>query len=170
MNDAATLQVFLAHRAALVDYAASIVGSRERAEDIVQDAWLRFAAAAQPDVAQPAHYLYRIVRNLALDTIRRQALENRYAAPFDEAAECGDGRPSPEAQAVTRDELRAAAEALAELPERTRHAFELVRLHGESLQQAALRLGVSVSLVHQLVRSALMHCEARLRAGQGRAP
>ena len=35
--------LYVAHRSALIDYAARILGSREAAEDIVQDAYLRFA-------------------------------------------------------------------------------------------------------------------------------
>lgn len=158
------LQAFVAHRRALIDYAASVLGSADRAEDVVQEAWLRFESATHGEVEQPVHYLYRIVRNLALDLLRRQALEGRHAAPFDDAIEIDSGAPGPERQVISQDELSRFAAALAELPERTRLAFELVRLRGETLQQAALRLGVSVPLVHQLVRRALMHCAARLGA------
>jgi hypothetical protein len=46
------LDIFLRHRADLIDYAAPIVGCRARAEDVVQEAWLRFAAAQFPAGAQ----------------------------------------------------------------------------------------------------------------------
>ena len=39
------LDTFLAHRGALVSYATRIVGERADAEDVVQDAYLRFEAA-----------------------------------------------------------------------------------------------------------------------------
>ncbi|MCS4064264.1 MULTISPECIES: sigma factor [Pseudomonas] len=70
------LQFYLAHRAALLDYAAPIVGCRARAEDVVQEAWLRFSRQQDDaDIRHPASYLYRIVRNLALDQTRRTATE-----------------------------------------------------------------------------------------------
>ena len=71
-SDSVRLDLFLAHRSALIDYAQPIVGCRARAEDVVQEAYLRFAAAtdrerpADDRILQPVGYLYRIVRNLAV--------------------------------------------------------------------------------------------------------
>ncbi len=76
------LQLYLSHRAALIEYAMPIVGDRMRAEDVVQEAFLRFAPArpapADPARNQPLGYLYRIVRNLALDLTRRRLTEQRH--------------------------------------------------------------------------------------------
>ncbi len=67
------LGVFLAHRGELVSYAAAIVGDRTRAEDVVQEAYLRFdAAALGRPLDEPLGYLYRIVRNIALDGRRQR--------------------------------------------------------------------------------------------------
>src|SRR3546814_20723340 len=65
------LNLYLRHRAELIDYATPIVGDRALAEDVVQDAWLRFSDAGSHDaktrlIRQPVGYLYRIVRYLAL--------------------------------------------------------------------------------------------------------
>jgi len=87
------LQLYLAHRAALLDYAAPIVGCRARAEDVVQEAWLRFSRQQDDaDIRHPASYLYRIVRNLALDQTRRTATEK--AQPRRRAVDrcAGQGR------------------------------------------------------------------------------
>lgn len=168
MEDRTRLDLFLAHRAALIDYAASIVGARSCAEDVVQEAYIRFngaAGEARPadDIVQPVGYLYRIVRNLALDAMRHLAVENRVAT-----GAILDGmpapEPSPERHATDRAELRAVAAALAELPARTRAAFEMHRLEGATLQTVADRLGISVGLVHRLVKDALGHCADRLDA------
>lgn len=159
-QDAAKLHVFLSHRARLIEYAAPMVGCRARAEDIVQEAFIRFSAgAARP--TQPVGYLYRIVRNLAVDWARHLAVEG---GPPEAAALEALPAPaaSPEHRALYRDELRVVADALAELPERTRMAFEMHRLGGLTLQAIAGRLGISVGLAHQLVRDALTHCAERL--------
>ncbi|HCE39247.1 MAG TPA: hypothetical protein DEV80_04250, partial [Alcanivorax sp.] len=75
------LNAYLDHRAALVDYVTSITGCRARAEDVVQDAFLRFVpeggGASTPSTSGIA-YLYRIVRNLAIDLARRSAMESRH--------------------------------------------------------------------------------------------
>jgi RNA polymerase sigma factor (sigma-70 family) len=153
-----TLDLYLAHRAALVDYAAPIVGCRARAEDVVQEAWLRFASRTDGEqIAQPVGYLYRIVRNLALDWARRLSFERRSArdqALFDPLPSA----PSAEREALYRDELRRVAQTLAALPDRTRIAFEMHRLGGCTLREIAEELGISVTLAHQLVREALRRC------------
>ncbi len=169
-DDAANLSLYLAHRASLVDYAAPIVGCRARAEDIVQDAYLRFSAAVERDrapgesIVQPVGYLYRTVRNLALNWVRRQVSEGGTSDPA--ALETLPSvTPTPEHEALYRDELRVVGQALAELPERTRRAFEMHRLGGRTLQQVAAALGISVGLAHQLVRDAMTHCADRLGEG-----
>lgn len=169
--DASTekLDLYLANRSALLDYAAPIVGCRARAEDVVQEAWLRFAGrhGAQASLDHPLGYLYRIVRNLALDLTRRMATEKRQPDSHAILAELPADTASPEREASNQDELRVISEALAQLPQRTRMAFEMQRLGGHTLQQVASALGISVGLAHQLVHDALSHCAARLEAADG---
>ena len=157
------LQLYLAHRLALVDYATPIVGCRARAEDVVQEAWLRFSRQkSEADIRHPASYLYRIVRNLAVDQTRRITTERTQPDSDELLAGLPAFDASPEQAVSQQDELSAISRALEELPSRTRTAFEMHRLGGHTLQQVAEHLNVSVSLVHQLVRDALSHCLARL--------
>lgn len=161
-------ELYLAHRAALVDYAAPILGCRARAEDIVQDAYLRFSCAGERSggeadaITHPAAYLYRTVRNLALNWLRRETSQGGPPSGEELLQSIASAAPTPEHEALYRDELRAVTLALAELPERTRRVFELHRLNGYTLQQAAAAMGISVGLAHQLVRDALTCCAERL--------
>lgn len=166
-DDKAKLDVFMAHRSALVDYATPIVGCPATAEDVVQESYLRFAR--RPDLGdeplrQPLAYLYRIVRNTALDWVRRVSAESRrdrsqeiLAAPLATA-------PSPEEVALGRDRLRRVEAALAELPERTRRAFELHRFDGLTFQEVGARLDVSPATAHRLARDAMVHLMRRRAA------
>lgn len=166
-NSASRLALYLAHRASLVDFASPIVGCRAQAEDIVQEAYLRFSAAgeracdANRAIIHPVGYLYRTVRNLALNCVRHRALEKTSSDP-DALVTLAAAMATPEHDVICREELQVVAEALARLPERTRRAFELHRLGGHTLQQVAAILGVSVGLAHQLVRDALTHCAESL--------
>jgi len=161
-----TTALFIEHRGSLVDYAASIVGSRAQAEDLVQEAWLRFdEVARQRFLTEPLAYLYRIVRNLALDGRRTMARERRLLAGGDgdaATAVSGTSTPTPEAVALYRDELRLFEEALAELPKRTRIAFEMHRFGGCKLREIAAFLEISLPLAQVLVADALEHCRERL--------
>lgn len=163
------LDLYIAHRTALVDYAAPILGCRAQAEDVVQEAWLRFNGRADGEapISQPVGYLYRIVRNLAFDLTRRMTSERRQPGGEELLDELSDDSPGPEQQAASVDELRIVNAALAELPERTRQVFEMHRLEGHTLQYIATTLNISVGLAHQLVHQALCHCADRLEQANG---
>lgn len=162
------LGLYLAHRAALVDYAAPIVGCRATAEDVVQEAFVRFtgeAALVEVDhVSQPVGYLYRIVRNLAVDWARRLSAQSysKQVVPDSFMETVPAGTPTPEDYAAYREELAIVTRALDELPRRTRLAFEMHRLDGLTLKEVAGQMGISITLTHQLVRRAMTHCADRL--------
>ena len=162
------LALFLSHRPALVQYAARHVGSRAWAEDVVQEAYLRFAAALDAPAAsidRPLGYLRRIVRNLALDWAEHLYPDWR-AASDALSADVSDTmrtRPVPELETMRREELQLIADALEELPQREQRAFHLRHLDELTLDEIRIALGISTSLAHKLVQNARSHCMARLR-------
>ena len=83
----------------------------------------------------------------------------------DAVAEIACDQPSAEVVLLHRDELRVLAAALAELPERTRLAFNMHRLEGRPLREVADRLGISITRAQQLVKAAMVHGARRLRDG-----
>jgi RNA polymerase sigma-70 factor (ECF subfamily) len=165
-----TTSLFIEHRRSLVDYAAGILGSRAQAEDVVQEAYIRFSAASgkasaeqgQP-IVNPLAYLCAIVRNLALTWARRSTVEMAVSPAGDEIVSVASDQPSAETVLVGRQELRVLAAALAELPERTRLAFNMHRLEGRPLREVAERLDISITRAQQLVKAAMIHGARRLR-------
>jgi RNA polymerase sigma factor (sigma-70 family) len=166
-----TLALYIEHREQLLSYANRIVRDRASAEDVVQEAWLRFAARREQDgpIAQPLAYLYTIVRNLALNWTNRAARHGPVPLPEPAMESVPADEPSAERVLYYRDELRLLQEAIAELPERTQTAFYLYRIDGWTLQQVADRLGVSVVRAHQLVKEAGLHAAHRLFGDEDRA-
>ena len=61
---------FEPHRRRLTGLAYRMLGSLSEAEDIVQDAYLRWHAAAGDDVDNPRAYLSRTVARLCLDHLK----------------------------------------------------------------------------------------------------
>lgn len=170
MNDESVAsRIYRIHRQALVAYAHGITGSQSLAEDVVQEAWLRLDEAhARQKIREPLRYLYRIVRNLSVDMLRRDDREGVHrGVDLDLATRLvADDMPSPERVAIGREDMRLVAEALAELPERQRAAIEMYRLGDYKLREIAERLGVSVSLVHHLIAEGMAHCDRRRREGR----
>lgn len=162
------LALYSAHRHALTSYANGIVGDHARAEDVVQEAWLRFVSAmSKGSLDEPVGYLYRIVRNLSVDCRRRMARERVVESEdLSQAESLPDGLASPEIQASAREDLRRLVEVMEELPERTRIAIEMRRIDGCKLKEIAARLGVSVPAAYQIVAEGLAHCNRRLQAGR----
>lgn len=155
----ALLDALVANRSSLIQFARSFVGCVSRAEDVVHDVFVKLAVFRdQDEIRQPLAYVMRMVRNASIDVCRRQSLESGWHACEEEGFDVASPAPSPEAALLTRDTLRCAFDALAQLPERTRCAFERVRLCEETLQEAARSLGVSQTLVHFMVRDAARHC------------
>lgn len=156
--------VYLTHRAALVDYATPILGSREAAEDIVQDAFMRFAPArfrgAAPE--QMRAYLYSIVRNLSFDALRRRKVEQRHggrAAPFWTLPAA---LPTPEENLLLCDQIRIVNEVLATFPQEVRIAVEMHRFGGFTLAEVAAHLDISPATAHRHVRKVMVALALRL--------
>jgi len=61
---------FEAHRPRLQRLAYRMLGSSAEAEDIVQEAWLRWRSVDTDAIRQPAAWLTRTVTRLCLDTIK----------------------------------------------------------------------------------------------------
>lgn len=172
-------KVFIEHRADLVQYATRILGSRSSAEDVVQEAYLRFARQSEGSEAsgdagkgdrilEPVRYLYRIVRNLAYDCGRRPSMP--LVGDLDDGllARAASIAPSPEEDVRWRQDLGRVERALDSLPERTRQAFEMHRLGGLPLKEIAVRLDISVTRTHQLIKTALTVCAEQLEDEDGR--
>ncbi len=70
MTDAPSDPVFRDLRPRLVRLAYRMLGSVADAEDVVQDAWLRWLAADQTSVREPAAYLRTIVTRLSLNELK----------------------------------------------------------------------------------------------------
>jgi RNA polymerase sigma-70 factor (ECF subfamily) len=63
-------QSFADHRPLLFSIAYRILGSAADAEDVVQDAWLKWSADDRSRVSDPKAYLARIVSNLSMERLR----------------------------------------------------------------------------------------------------
>lgn len=139
--DTPLLQAFVDNRTILVKIAARITGCRSRAEDVVQDAFFRLQSAPQITSSFKAQlsYLFQIVRNLAIDHYRKQALEQKYSGPEEEGLNVVIQGASPETSHINYATLEHIADALTELPKRTRYAFEMYRLHGVPQKDIAPR-------------------------------
>jgi RNA polymerase sigma-70 factor (ECF subfamily) len=81
--DAAAADPFVAERSRLWGVAYRITGSRADADDVVQDAWLRWHGADHGAIERPAAWLTTVTSRLALDRLRARARDREvYLGPW----------------------------------------------------------------------------------------
>jgi RNA polymerase sigma factor (sigma-70 family) len=152
-------EALIENRTTLVKTAARITGCHSRAEDVVQEAYLRLSTLKNIKLPLKAqlNYVFRIVRNLSIDHYRRQVMELKYSGSEEEGLNASNPADTPEATNLHLETLEIIDAALKELPERTCYAFVMYRLHGVQQKDIAKELGVSPTLVNFMIRDALVH-------------
>jgi RNA polymerase sigma factor (sigma-70 family) len=149
------------YRHPLIAYFQRRVRSREEAEDLTQEVFLRLSRRLDVEqVDNPEAFLFRTAVNLLRDRSRRGKTA---ASHLDEMAYRGAAveELSPERVVEGRQSLASVLRALDELDERTRDAFILHRLEGMRHAEIAALYGVSVSSVEKYIIKALAHLAQR---------
>ncbi|SKA34558.1 sigma-70 family RNA polymerase sigma factor [Consotaella salsifontis] len=149
--------IFETHRARLLRIAYRMLGSRSEAEDVVQNAWLRWVAADREGVVAPYPFLARIVTRLCLDEMKSaRARRETYVGawlpePLVEAEEDG----------VDEDDLTLTLMmALERLSPLERAAFLLHDVFGVPLYEVADTLHREAASVRQLAVRARRNVQA----------
>ena len=164
-------EIFARYQTMAVGFARGLVGSKELADDLFQEAVRatlersRSGAIAFASAEHVRNYLFQVLRNLAAD-----ARKARHQAPVELAEEPADPSATP-AQRAAADEATARrsqqlATAVAGLPARTREALTLRYLEGLSYKELAARTGKSISTLQARVEAGL----ERLRSNIGNLP
>lgn len=141
------------HGPALVAYACSFVVDVGIAEDVVQQVFLRLLRNPVPVPDVPAAYVYRAVRNAALNA-RRNGFRQE---PLDVSDSCfvhtgGDHEAALALQAALRD-----------LPEEQREVVTMRIWSGMTLDEIAAATGVSLNTVASRYRYALDKLRQKLK-------
>ncbi|MEU0118150.1 RNA polymerase sigma-70 factor [Streptomyces bobili] len=158
--------VFEEHRSFLLGVAYRMLGRVADAEDVVQDAWLRWAAADRGDVREPRAYLVRVVTRLALDRLARiKARNETYVGPWlpePYVTDFGDTVQDTAERAVLADSVSLAVLVVLEsLSPLERAVFVLREAFGYPHADIAAVLDRSESAVRQLAGRARRHVDER---------
>lgn len=156
------LTVFREHRPLLFSIAYRMLGSAADAEDIVQDAYLRWERAAPEAVRSPKDYLSTTVTRLAVDHLRSARVRREvYVGPWLPEPLVGVDAHDPLAAATMAESLSTAFLVLLErLTPTQRAAFLLREVFGFDYSEIARILRTSEANSRQLVQRAKQHIEA----------
>lgn len=159
-------KLYLRHRKALVEYARPLVGSRQEAEDVVQEAYLRFVPETEDKAPVAKSYLFMIVRNLSFN--RRSRRKREHAIHPDDIPWWAQPQSieTPESDLLFCEQVKAASLAIESLPEKARLVVSLYRFEGLTLSEIAVRLQTSVPTVHRLLQDAMEAIKAQMTRDQ----
>ncbi|MET7694779.1 RNA polymerase sigma-70 factor [Streptomyces sp. NPDC005483] len=158
--------VFEEHRPVLLGVAYRMLGRVTDAEDVVQEAWLRWSAADRSEVREPRAYLVRVTTRLAIDRLRQvKARGETYVGPWlpePYVTDFGDTVPDTAEQAVLADSVSLAVLVVMEsLSPLERAVFVLREAFGYPYADIAAMLDRGEPAVRQLAGRARRHVDER---------
>jgi RNA polymerase sigma-70 factor (family 1) len=143
-------RLFSESQRALRRYVRGLVGSREKAEDIVQEAFLR-TYEHRKSVTTPRAFLFSAAKNLAIDHRRHERIAKTDSVGDLDASGVVSSTATPEDQALSNERSRLLRQAIEHLPPHCRTVFVLKVFHDCSYQEISKRLGISVKTVEKHV-------------------
>ena len=156
-------EAFEAHRATLLGAAYRILGSHSDAEDVVQEAWIRWSGVDHTTIEQPRAFLLTVTTRLALNRLRQQAARREsYVGPWLPEPVATDPRGDGARATELADEVSMAMLIVLEsLSPLERAAFVLTEVFAMAAPEVGEALERSPAAVRQLVHRARSHVQAR---------
>jgi RNA polymerase sigma-70 factor (ECF subfamily) len=159
--------VFDRHGGAAYSLAYRMCGSRSRAEDIVQEAFLslwRSGARYDRTRGSVRSWILSTVHNRAIDAFRRQASHESQDVVDDHLAEQLPAGERTEVEVERRDDAHHVRSALGDLPGEQRRVIELAYFGGFSHSEIADMLGLPAGTVKGRMRLGLTKLRVALSA------
>jgi RNA polymerase sigma-70 factor (ECF subfamily) len=149
-------RIFEQHRARMCSVAYRMLGSRSDAEDVVQDAYLRWHRASIADIRSVEAWLVTVVTRLSIDRLRQaKAARESYVGPWLPEPLVNNEAPPADAQSELASSLSVAFLVVLErLAPEERAAFLLHEVFESGYDEISGILGKSEVACRQLVSRA----------------
>jgi RNA polymerase sigma-70 factor (ECF subfamily) len=144
-----------------------VVGSREEAEDVCQEAFVQAFVKLESFGGRSAFYtwLYRIAFNLSVSRRRRRrsevSIDQHRERTGEEPRETGDG---PADQLLRQEQVRMVRQAMEALNEESRAILVLREMEGCCYETIAEILALPLGTVRSRLHRARLHLREQLRA------
>ncbi len=149
-------EIFHQYRSRLIGIAYRMLGSRADAEDILQEAYVRWLTADVADLRSPEAWLVTVVTRLSIDRLRlaKKERENYFGAWIPEPWVMEEAPPPERAMELAGDISTAFLMLLERLAPEERAAFLLHEVFEFSYPEIARMLGKSQDACRQIVHRA----------------
>ncbi len=178
-HDTAFAQLIDGHSEKLISLAWRLVGQREEAEEITQEAFLRLykSLATFRGDSSVGTWLYRTVTRLAIDHLRRETLKRKIfffrsddSQQFDPLDAVADPAASPQERLLAQETASQMQQVLNSLPARQKTVFVLRHFEGLSLREIASTLEVEEGTVKAHLHRAVSRFRKEFRHSREESP
>jgi RNA polymerase sigma-70 factor (ECF subfamily) len=164
-GDTAAFETLYDHYAgSVLGICLKIVGDRALAERLLQETFWRVwqnASSYHPERGSFAGWLFRLARNLAIDTRHRPAVSPKGAAEIVES----DSEANVVDRAQSNRETQKARSAFAKLSHEQRQVIEMAYFYGMTRQEIADATGETLDRIATLARLGLKKLRGKLEKG-----
>jgi RNA polymerase sigma factor (sigma-70 family) len=155
--------LFMGIQRSLAKVASTIAPPRE-IEDIVQETYVRICEISNEEpIHSPRSFMYRIVRNLALDHVKRA--EHRLSTSLDDNEDLDiqefmeqSREDSTFNTVAAKEEFELFCKAVRQLPVQCRRVFVMKKVYGYSQKEIAADLNISESTVEKHIAFGIKRC------------
>jgi RNA polymerase sigma factor (sigma-70 family) len=153
------------HGLALQRFLLRMLGRKDLAEDVAQDAYLKIFRLSRPDeVMCPQALLFDVATKLALTRLRRVRAEAALttAGEVEDLDAVADQAARPDQRAVAEQAMQQLAAIVEELTPNLRQVFVMRYVKQMPRQEIAEQLNISIGALEQRLTRALAQCRARM--------
>jgi RNA polymerase sigma-70 factor (ECF subfamily) len=161
-NSAALEVLYDRYAPTVLGISLKVIGDQALAEDVLQETFWRVWQSAGTYQSQRGPFtgwLFRIARNLSIDTYRRRNVRPQTISGVEGSDPLLEGTPDPDtnvaeqAQSILKN--RQIRKALAALPVVQRQVIEMAYFYGMTRQEIAEATGEALGTIHTRARLAL---------------
>lgn len=150
-NDPFT-ELFLTYQPSLYRYLYRLCGSKEWAEELLQETFYRaMLSLRQEDALMARAWLFKVARNLFIDSLRKRGRDAELLQEIGRRASGVSPSDLPEEALDRKEQRRKITEVMNRLPERERTLLYLREIEQFSYQELAAALDLSMNHVKVLL-------------------
>jgi RNA polymerase sigma-70 factor (ECF subfamily) len=163
-------ELFTSFYPALIQFVSGIIKSRQTAEEIVSDLFLKIWEKRKTleEIQNLRVYCFVAARHLSINQLEKQKRQ-KHADIDDYKTLLFHSAPDPEECMISAEMLRLIHDVVEELPPRCKLSFKLVKEHGFKYREAAEILQVSEKTIENQLAIALKKISAAIHFDIGRS-
>lgn len=143
-------------------YIQRMVGDKEEAKDVTQEAYIRVLEIdSKSQISNKRAYLYKIARNLVIDGSKKK--HKNFEVTYEEDSYSIPKEEQPEEIITTLDEQELLMKTIQTLPAKSKQAFVLHIINGYTRKEISEKMGISTNAVEKHITRATSKIKQKIQ-------